>query len=288
MFAASKTWLTAFVISLLSATVSLAQERVIAQNDPRLQELHLREAKRWEMWIGQGQKRKAELVVEPVFRWQNLSRANGQTGAMFVWLDGGRPVVIGGVFSNPAGKNLRDVMHEFHAMGPDRLFPNFQDSESKWLPGAGVTLWPLPDAPKVDDSFSKRTLQLRAIGRDFSANSTDNEQQRWELRLLPKPLYRYDKPQGDLVDGALMAFVSDAGTDPEIILMIEARKEQENVVWYYRTFRLSISDLYADYKGKRVWSSLRDDPTGRFGNKDNTYGLIRDRAIEELPAAPAK
>ena len=270
------------------STIGTADDRVVSQNDPRLQELHLREAKRWDMWIGPDQKRKAEIVVEPVFRWQNLSRANGQTGAMFVWVDGGRPVVIGGVFSNPAGNGRRDIMHEFHALGPDRLFPNFKDSDSKWLPGAGVALLPLPESPKVEDSFSKRTLQLRTIARDFSANSTDNEKQRWDLRLLPKPLYRYDKPQGDVIDGALLAFVSDAGTDPEIILILEARKEQNNSVWYYHTVRLSISDLYVDYKGKRVWTSLRDDPSAPFGNKDNTYSLIRDRAIDELPPTNAK
>lgn len=277
-----------FIGCFVLPVIGRSEDRIAAQNDPRLQALHLKEAQRWEMWIGPDRKRKAEIVVEPVFRWQNLSRANGQTGAMFVWVDGGRPVVIGGVFSNPAGKGRRDIMHEFHALGPDRLFPNFKDSESKWLPGAEVTLLPLPESPKVEDSFSKRTLQLRTIARDFSANSTDNEKQRWELRLLPKPLYRYEKPQGDVIDGALLAFVSDAGTDPEIILILEARKEQNQAVWYYRTVRLSISDLYVDYKGKRVWTSLRDDPNGPFGNKDNTYSLIRDGAIDELPPANSK
>ena len=266
---------------------SRAEDREIPQNDSRLQTLYQQDAKRWEMWVGSDQKRKAEIVAEPVFRWQNLSRANGQSGAMFVWVDAGRPVVIGGVFSNPEG-GRRVIMHEFHALGPDRLFPVFRDSESKWLPGAGVTLHPLPDSPKVEETFGKRTLQLRAISRDFTANSTDNEKQRWDLRLLPKPLYRYDKPQGDIIDGALLAFVSDAGTDPEIILILEARKEDDRTAWYYRAVRLSISDLYVDHKGQRVWTSLRDDPNGQFGNKDNTYGLVRDRLIDEVPPATKK
>ena len=45
----------------------------------------------------------------------------------------------------------------------------------------------------------------------------------------------------------------------------------------------SISDLYVDYKGVRVWTSMQEDPNGQFGNADNTYGLIQDRAIDELP-----
>ena len=280
-------WIFAVAFALANvATTIRAQE--IPQNDPRLQKLYLDEAKRWEMWVGPDHKRQAEIVVEPVFRWQNLARANGQSGAMFVWLFEGRPVVIGGVFSNPAGPNRRDIMHEFHALGPDRLFPNFRDSNSKWLPGAGVTLKPLPNSPTVEDTPAKRILQLRAIARDFKANSTDAERQRWDLRLLPKPLYRYEKPQGNVIDGALMALVSDAGTDPEIILILEARKDADRTAWYYRAVRLSISDLYVDYQGERVWTSLREDPAGAFGNVDNTYGLIRDRAIDELPNQPDK
>ena len=283
-------WIGFAAIALAAAMFapSTAQEREVPQSDSRLQALYQLDAKRWEMWVGPDQKRKAEIVAEPVFRWQNLARANGQSGAMFVWVDQGRPVVIGGVFSNPEN-DRRVIMHEFHALGPDRLFPVFRESESKWLPGAGVTLHPLPNSPQVEETAAKRTLQLRAIARDFSANSTDNEKQRWELRLLPKPLYRYDKPQDDVIDGALLAFVSDAGTDPEIILILEARKESTGgTAWHYRTVRLSISDLYVDHKGERVWTSLRDDPNGKFGNRDNTYGLVRDRVIEELPPVTAK
>lgn len=269
-------------VAVLSSSLC-AQDRELAQNEAWLQTLFQKEAQRWEMWVGPGQKRKAEIVAEPVFRWQNLSRANGQSGAMFVWNDDGRPVVIGGVFSNPENKR-RIIMHEFHALGPDRLFPVFRDSQSKWLPGAGVTLNPLPESPNVEDTAAKRTLQMRTIARNFSANTTDAEGQRWELRLLPRPLYRYDKPQGNVIDGALLAFVSDAGTDPEIILVLEARREDDRTAWHYRTVRMSISDLFVDYQGERIWTSLRNDLNGMFGNKDNTYCLIRDRLIDDMPA----
>lgn len=263
--------------------VAQAQDRESTPIDSRLQTLYQQEAKRWEMWVGSDQKQKAEIVAEPVFRWQNLSRANGQSGAMFVWLFEGRPSVIGGVFSNPEN-DRRVIMYEFHALGTDRLFPVCRDSQSKWLPGAGITLSPLPTSPKVEETVAKRMLQLRAISRDFTANSTDNVKQRWDLRLLPKPLYRYENPQGQTIDGALFAFVSDAGTDPEIILMLEARRDESgNAAWYFRAVRLSISDLYLDYKGERIWTSLRDDPNGFLGNKDNTYGLVRDRLIDEFP-----
>lgn len=80
------TWFaTALCLLWATSALSRAEDREIPQSDPRLKVLYQHEAKRWEMWVGPDQKEKAEIVVEPVFRWQNLSRANGQSEAMFVW-----------------------------------------------------------------------------------------------------------------------------------------------------------------------------------------------------------
>ncbi len=42
-------------------------------------------------------------------------------------------------------------------------------------------------------------------------------------------------PAATLIEGAIFAFVSDAGTDPEIILVLEAIKAGEQLTWRYRT-----------------------------------------------------
>jgi len=271
-------------IGLMAASLLPAYADPILHTDPRLQTLYKQEAARWEMWVGPGQKKKAEIVAEPIFRWQNLARVNGQSGAMYVWLFDRRPVVIGGVFTNPEG-DKRMIVHELHALGPDRLYPVLREAENAWQPTAGITMEPLPDSPKVEETFARRTLQLRTIAHEFTANSNDIEQRRWELRLLPKPLYRYDMPQGPVIDGALMAFVRDAGTDPEIVLMLEARRDESGAAaWYFRGIRLSISDLHLIHRNKQVWTSMRDDPREPLGNYDKTYLLHRDRVLETLPA----
>lgn len=257
-------------------------------SDPRLQTLYLEEARRWDMWIGAKHEAKAVIVTEPVFRWQNFAREGGQSGAMYVWVQDGMPVVLGGIFSNPAGKGRRDIIHEFHALGRDRLFPELKDATRKWTPTAGIRMDALPDSPDVEETASKRMLQLRAIGRDFAAATIDDQNQRWQLRLLPKPLYRYENAKLGVIDGAVMAFLSDVGTDPEIILMLEARQESGRKKWYYRTVRLSISDLFVDYKGERVWTSLRKDLSTTWANDDQTYFLLVDHAIDELPAVSEK
>ena len=220
-------------------------------------------------------------MSEPVYRWTNASRANGQTGAMFVWTFEGRPVALGGVFSNPeAGRRV--IMHEFHALGPLQIAAQLNDSNHRWLPGAGVPLHPIPDPPAPAATAKQRAIQMRDIAREFTAHTVDDVEVRWQLRLLSRPLFRYEKPESDVIDGALFAFVSDAGTDPEIILDLEAVKTGEKATWRYRTVRFSISSLYVQYKGKDVWTSLRDRSTGAIDNPDNTYVLIRDRLIDEF------
>ena len=124
---------------------------------------------------------------------------------------------------------------------------------------------------------------MRDIAREFTAHTIDDVGVRWQLRLLSRPLYRYQKAESDLIDGALFAFISDAGTDPEIVLILEAVKNGEKATWHYRTVRLSISSLYVQYKGKNVWTSLRDQSTGVIDNPDDTYVLIRDRLVDEFP-----
>ncbi len=55
---------------------------------------------------------------------------------------------------------------------------------------------PVEGAPAVlDPTAPKRLVQMRAIAREFTASSHDAKGERWELRLLPKPLYRYGEAQ---------------------------------------------------------------------------------------------
>lgn len=270
-------------VALLIGNALAADEPASDKIDAKLLKLHRDEAMRWEFLVDAGQeKKKAEFVPEPVYRWTNAARGNGQTGAMFVWTFNGGPVALGGVFSNPeAGRRI--IMHEFHALGTHRITGRLHNSEHQWRPQAAVPLNSLPDAPEPAATAKQRATQMRQIARDFTAHTIDNVGARWQLRLLSRPLYRYGKPDSDLIDGALFAFVSDAGTDPEIILILEVAKDGGKPTWRYRAVRLSISSLYVQYKGTEVWTSLRDQATGVFDNPDNTYMLFRDRSVDEFP-----
>ena len=56
-----------------------------------------------------------------------------------------------------------------------------------------------------------------------------------------------------MIDGALFGFVY--ATDPEIILVIEARKGSAGPEWQYTTARMNSLTLRLNHKGVEAWSA---------------------------------
>jgi hypothetical protein len=226
-----------------------------------------------------------ELREAPVYNWQNLTRSGGQYGAVFVWTYGGCPEVVGSIFSNPeeSGSGGRAVLHELHSLSSEVLHPRREASSAAnaWTPRAALARKPVPDAPRPASSARSRMLQLRSIARDFSAHSiSPYDDQRWELRLLPEPLFRYQSTRTDVIDGALFAFATSAGTDPEAMLLLEAVKNGDELQWQFALARFSDFNLFAEHKGKAIWKAERDNENVWDHSADHTYRLYRDRVIE--------
>ena len=60
---------------------------------------------------------------------------------------------------------------------------------------------------------------MKEMARRFSASFTHKGDME-EMRLLPRPLYRYADPASEIVDGAVFAFTS-TGTNPNAFLIFE-------------------------------------------------------------------
>src|SRR5262245_41413916 len=83
--------------------------------------IYLKEAEGYALAVESDPKKSLELKKEPVFEWLNPAR-NTQQGAVFLWLRDGRPAALGCFFSAPREKwNGRMVMHELHALDPQKL-----------------------------------------------------------------------------------------------------------------------------------------------------------------------
>ncbi len=259
-------------------------DRVAALREGLLK-LHLDDAASYTIYRDPDHKEKAELVREPVYVWTNPVRASQQDGAVFIWTYRGRPEAIGSIFSAPTPK-IRSVNHEFHSLSLSPLSVSREGSHTNtWNPGApGMTMAPVEGTTAVQDTAPKRLVQMRAIAREFTASSHDAKGERWELRLLPKPLYRYESTDPNVVDGALFAFVTSAGTDPEVLLALEAATPPGggDPTWQVGFARFSDLDLTVQHKKKDVFSAplIRGNLMQMYPGQE--YRIFRDRAVPKI------
>jgi hypothetical protein len=101
---------------------------------------------------------------------------------------------------------------------------------------------------------------MRALARQFTGYHTHPTER--QLRVLTQPLFRYqaDTSGTDVFDGAVFGLFMD--WDPEILLVIEARKRNGAVKWLYAAGRFSDRPLRLQFRGTDVWKHPGKD----FGN----------------------
>jgi hypothetical protein len=171
-------------------------------------------------------------------------------------------------------------MHELHALDREKLLVSRPAGAlNEWKPQAGLARKELPNAGAPASTAGARLAQMRRLAQEFSGHETDGEDKRDDLRLLPAPLYRYPSAEDGVVDGALFTLVSTEGTDPEVWLLIEARKEGANIRWEYACCRFSNRNLYVQHKDKAVWSSVRSQTDTVLHDSQHLYRLYADKVV---------
>jgi hypothetical protein len=230
------------------------------------------------------------LSERAVFEWASIDDYHG---SVFAWTEQGRPTVIGTVFSFPR-QNSQDrlVVHEF---------ASFAESEveiqgpmaTRWRPPPLGALRQVPDASPPPSKANLLKLHARRLAKDFSAHML-RRGERWDLRLLTTALVEYQQPSDEILGGALFGFVGYS-TDPEILLLLEARQSSDGPLWHFHALRFSDKSLYLSYKDKPIWESLRaaHGPDGA-DTEDPQYRVLTsqpipaDAAQKLAPDAPAK
>jgi hypothetical protein len=244
-----------------------------------LHEIYLREASEYKFFLDDQKRQELKLRREPVMRWTSDNDYNGE---VFVWTHHGAAAIVGCVFSGPQGKARRGIVHEFHSLVPNPLYPGARGG-SGWLPQEpGIKLDQVADAPAPAANQARRLAQMRELSRRFTAQ-VQRENSKWEMRLLTQPIFRYEisdetEPSA-IVDGGVFSFVWTAGTDPEVLLVLEARRTDKGVQWYYAPARFTNCEAWLQYRGKEVW---RADPAsvGIFDGVTTTrYGAFQVKSI---------
>jgi hypothetical protein len=197
-----------------------------------------------------------QLRAEPILKWSQPVRGGGE-GAVYLWTEHGRPVTIATFFIWPADNNRHGVAHEFHSLVTEPLTARWRDRT--WSPPKNGVAWQHEDdLPTPAASSEQRLRQMRDLARQFQATSRDRQDKTWELRLLTRPLYRYDLPNGtgtppvgSLLDGGLFGFVE--GTDLEIVLLLQAVQTENGPRWEYAFARMSDYRLAVRRNDRTVW-----------------------------------
>jgi hypothetical protein len=203
-------------------------------------------------------------LADPILRWTQPVRG-GDDGAVFLWVADGRPAAVGTIFTYRVSGSPRVLQHEVHSLMASPLEATWR-GQSMWRTDApGLTLKRVPDAPAPAETAPARLRQMQAITRGFSLENVHEKSGRNDLRLMPKPLYRYGAADSEAIDGAMFCFAH--GTDPEAFLFVECRRRGSERDWEYSFARFSDLALEARYKGRTVWSV----PPGQWNRHDGIH-----------------
>lgn len=200
-----------------------------------------------------------------VMRWPNNVRGT-RDGATVLLTDGGRPKAACCIYTWQGNE-----LH--YGLGSLSTQPVTAEVDGKvaWRPkDSGIEYRPLPGAPAPAGNAALRLRQMRELSRRFGSRYVENATTSDELRLIPKPIYRYElgKPNGDseLIDGAVFAFAQ--GTDPESLLLIESRRAENGPQWHYATAKRTVGQIDVTLDRKQVqvhswggWSPFQPEAT---------------------------
>ncbi len=236
----------------------------------------------------------AKTPAKPLvaLRWANNARGS-EDGLTLLYIFEGRPLATACLF--PWEKKLIhdcEALSRLESTGRGKIVAHYAGNVV-WHPQtSGVVFASIPDAPAPESTPAARLRQMKSLAEQFQssmlgwkADSTDRE----ELRLLPRPLYRYE-PRDDpaakhaVIDGAVFAFVM--GTDPESLLLIEAVREGDKSRWEYGFARRTSGELEGRHQGNVVWHADRYPQTSDPAKPHFSIG--QPIPPELLPGAPEK
>jgi hypothetical protein len=217
-----------------------------------LQKFFLAEAQTYDLEMT---KSKVRLLLreQPLLTWQNPEKILNQ-GLLFAWMDGTRPAALVSIFSYSYNNQVHR-RHEAISLAPHALTAKL-DGDVVWKPAAApVQGVQVAEEMQPAANEARRLIQMRSIARIVTGNYFSPTGEKRELRLLTQPLIRYASEKDGVLDGGLFAL--SIGTDPEVLVQIEARKDSSGEKWFVTPFRSHYERLEVSYDGKPIWEVPR-------------------------------
>ncbi len=248
-------WFLTPLSALLLSTVAtlIAGNTLLAQSDAQYTQDELRRhfettAKAYKIRSGN---EVLTLNDRSLMNWKNPIRTQSQ-GALYVWEKNGRPYVLGSIFTfEYKGVKCR---HELISISPTPLTAELY-ADVVWSPNRPGLDWKNDDKSMVPaESPARRLFQMRTIARRFSGTLTGRDGNETQLTLKPQPLLRYQDAGEKVIDGAVFSLAM--GTDPEILLVIEANQADNSTTSYrYAAARANFLSLKLELDGQEIWQA---------------------------------
>ncbi len=212
------------------------------------------------------------LRQEPVLTWTDPE--NGEIyGGVYLWSDRGRPGAIASIYK--WYRPYTHSTHEFQSLSIDPIVGTRAGQNDWRCSKPGVQWKPVPKAPSGGRTTTQRLTQMRLIAKKFTLELIDKDGSVDQLRLLSQPLYHFDQPVGNAVQGTLFAFAR--GTDPEAFLLLEFRDEDGISKLHYSFARSNFLPTIARYDSAEVWRVERlDRATMKSGSEPYTKYVFQD------------
>lgn len=240
---------------LLSLSVSLtADEPVGKEKDERQEQLRFMRARAEEFKLARVDADEAPLTLsdKAILRYSNPERDLGSTdGVTYLWLDGQRPIAVSSFSIRRPNDSGRC---EFTTFSDKPLRCTKQETEL-WRPDVPESLRTPLDVEPPTDSATRRLFQMKALSRQFEATCFHpRSKEATRLRLLDRPLYRYEDRKTGVLDGCLFAFA--VSNDPELLILIEAiQNEGEPPSWVYSIGPMTSWAQTVNLNDEQVWES---------------------------------
>jgi hypothetical protein len=269
--------LAAMVLSA-APWASQANAQQTTESDPAMETLQngQQEAALYSLRRADGGAKAIVLNENSLLRWHN-SVNQSVYGNIFIWLHAGRPELVASIYRFYEPKV--EFAAEFQSLS---LAPLVMEKGGKevWTPKRpGIVFEEFPGAASPSQSKPQRLLEMRNLAEQFSVQLTDWSGETYLLRMMPRPLVRYESPESEVLDGALFAFTYT--TDPELLVMVEARKSSEGHRWMYGLARMNIGELKVSYRDREIWTAERLEHPYLY--KDGVYTLFMNLPLPSRP-----
>jgi hypothetical protein len=212
-------------------------------------------------------------IEKPLLVFGDAARRN-ENGTLWAFGAEGRPLAFLELYQ--AVEENAPWVHAVSLTGTDLVISQTPISGT-WRPA--ITQIEPAAIPEVAPPLARepqRLRQMKEIARRFTAHEFwDPDNSRFELRLLVQPVHRYRDERRGVLDGA--AFVLAHGTNPEVVLLIEAHGARpDQAQWRYSLARMGSAEFHVELDGREVWK--RDRTPGIVGAPTDPYWLFVSRS----------